>query len=263
MLYLFSSIYDDVTILPQFLAHYIALGVERVVFNVNTYLDPSLPKRIAAFCEVWPVSIEATFSAPQTWAIQNRLRNSAQTKYMNDTDWALIADLDEFQEYPASLRSVIEACEQNAQSCIHGVLLDRVSSSGVLSELNGQIPVAQQYPFGAPVTREILRAPDCKIVAVRGCVRPSGTCVSTARFAEGDSVRVSPINATIHHYKWHLGVLRKLRERAELYERLFVQGNSAFRNYEESKRFIDHYNAYGRIALEVFNPHEVVNLQAR
>jgi len=257
MVYLFSSVYDDVTILTQFIEHYRQVGVDCVVLNINTHANGLMVQQVEARIRNYPVLISYIYNAPQTWQIQNRLRNRAQELFMKQEDWALIADLDEFQEYPHPLSEVFQNCEERGDNCIYGTFLDRVSSSGELPSLRADWPVSIQFPVGVPLTREILRAPSTKIVAVKGHLKPPMTCIPMARTADFSEPRISPIQATIHHYKWHAGVLRKLRERALLYKTMFQAGNPAFRNYQESERFLCYFEARGRIAVEEFSRDQV------
>jgi Glycosyl transferase family 2 len=258
MLYLFSSVYDDITILPQFIEHYLQLGIDRVVLNINTRQDPLMLDKVRFFTRDYPVSVSTVFCEPHTWPLQNLLRNRAQDQYMSDNDWAIIADIDEFQEYPSSLAALLRSCEERGENSIYGSFLDRISSTGELSLLRSDLPVGLQFPIGIPLTRKVLRAPADKVVAVRGSLKPPATCTPMTILRDEFGGRISAVRATIHHFKWHASVLKKLRERMDLYKQEFHAGNQQLRNYKESERFLLYYEIRGRIDVRDFLPEDVL-----
>jgi hypothetical protein len=74
--------------------------------------------------------------------------------------------------------------------------------------------------------------------------------------------RTSAVRATIHHFKWHASVLKKLRERMDLYKQEFHAGNKQLHNYKESERFLLYYKIRGRIDVRDFLPEDVLRFDA-
>jgi len=253
MIYLFTGIYDDITLLPQFLHHYQSLGVDHVFLAVNNYKDRRMSHKVKEVAHGQPVTVAHEYQAPHSWVTQGMYRTQVMSSHMQPGDWALVADLDEFQEYPEALRGLLSGCEASGEDCVCGTMTDRVASDGSLPVLRADIPVSAQFPIGLPLTRQVLQAPVNKVVCIRGPSPLPRSCVTVAELTREHLRRVSLKHAIIHHYKWHAGVLAKLIERRDSYKKAFGQGNHSFANYRESERFLDYFEKKGRIDLSDFD----------
>ena len=250
MIKLFASILDSVVILRQFLAHYQALGVEGFYFNMYEAFDPLVPDRAQRILDDFG-AVGMRVTGPHDWVRQNELRNELQRANVANDDWALLADLDEFHEYPRGLAQTLRDAEALGYDCVWGHMIDHVAPGGELVALDEHAPVFEQFPIQCHVTRDILKAPDWKIVAMRSHVLPPSSCVPDRVMR--DKYGASPathFGVVIHHFKWHAAVVEKLRRRLELYERQYATGDVRFACYKESANFLAHLREHGRVRLD-------------
>ncbi len=249
---LISTIYDSITILDQFLAHYRAIGVEQFVFNINESFVPGIAARAQSILERYGVTVAHVSGTPQNWIQQNRQRNASQAACTREDDWVVIADLDEFHEYPLGLAETLRAAEAQGYDCLYGQLVDRLAPDGELIPMREDVSVFEQFPIQCHITHEILKAPDWKIVALKGRIFPVGTCVPHDVMRDTYAARpYTGFGIISHHFKWHAEVLKKLRRRVDFYQRQFAQGDVRFSCYKETANILDHLARYGRVRLDV------------
>jgi hypothetical protein len=135
-------------------------------------------------------------------------------------DWAVVADLDEFQEYPDDLASVVEYCEERGYDAVTGEFLDRIGPDGAMPPITDGESLWDTFPLGGDVTKGLLADPGIspfysgKVVAAKGT-----TLISWGHHyvARGNPCPHSEISVPVHHFKWDAGVLSRLRARYELY----------------------------------------------
>ena len=95
--------------------------------------------------------------------INDFLRESVGTN-----DWALLADADEFIEFPTKLNEFLKIADRRSQNLLLGTMIDRLSLSPAFPVVSNDRSLDDTFPFAYPLTRQIRRGWDRKIVAIRG-----------------------------------------------------------------------------------------------
>jgi len=161
-------------------------------------------------------------------------------------DWFLIADADEFHEYPSPLNDLLARCNEEHYDAVEGRLIDHVAPEGDICPLSGSPGIFQQFPRTVEVT-EMLGMNASKIVAHRrttfsGRLRRANHGIDP-EFA--DSTRILPKTCVIHHFKWHSRVIEKLRQRADYYQ-CIGRTTDAARNL----RFLAWFAEHGKFPVQ-------------
>jgi UDP-N-acetyl-D-mannosaminuronic acid transferase (WecB/TagA/CpsF family) len=96
------SVYDHAELLPHFLEHYAQLGVRRMLVSAREESAYEIAQSLAKDYPVRVVYTPSAFFADSDKAAVEAAMLDAETQ---DPDaYVMHLDLDEFQEYPASLR---------------------------------------------------------------------------------------------------------------------------------------------------------------
>lgn len=138
----------DLPLIDHFIKYYKNLGVERFLICLHSLTedDPNLKSAISILNEhgIEPADI---------WIGKYRERKKSRrleglVEDLNDDDWILTADADEFQEYPINLIKFIKKCETNNVAAVHGLIVDRIKEDGSIpNELEEGVPILEQFPL--------------------------------------------------------------------------------------------------------------------
>lgn len=104
--------------------------------------------------------------------------------------WHLLADADEFQQYPAPLSEVIAQAEKSGHRVVGGLMLDRIAASGHLIGWRPEGGLDLAYPLGGHLTHRLLHGDPRKIVLARHDVTVAG-----GNHRAPDSVRMPTVSA--------------------------------------------------------------------
>jgi len=239
----------------MFLQHYEKFRPKKILIVVNASKDSETyntvkekVKKYRNLCvlQEWP----GEFSEDEKVA-QEKLISS---HYRKDSDWAIYADIDEFQFYPKDIRSSIKNAKRLGFDYLEGRLIDRICITGELTPIIKDIPLEVQYPIGGYITKEILKGWDKKIVCAkmsrdigggrhvfinRGGVYFKG-CNTEPYFEE-----LSPhsFGIEIHHFKWNELTIKKL-------EKELTFNHKSLEAWKlEHKRFLEHIKLYNKINI--------------
>jgi hypothetical protein len=239
-----TEIWDTFELLPHFLDHYKRLGCARVLIAVA-----GANKGILSTVE--EIAERAQIETKIQWfdsAYYDNDMNQTLPKAMldqenlNPNDWVIYADLDEFQEYPASLHDVVEeSIRQNIQA-ISSEWLDRVTRNGRLPPIQMTPTIGEQFPIGCRLSSRRLRSFSSKILMCRW--KCNMGCAGHHQLP-GYPADKWPIGTKaqyiVHHFKWNSGVL------ARLARRLDPQANVNVSYAAECQQFLELYAESGRI----------------
>ena len=227
----------DLPLLPHFLRHYAALGIEpeRIVclLNAEDEADPGLAQadRILAAAGAPP---GRRWIAPYTSASMWAQRREAQDDLGTDA-WVLSADVDEFHQYPEPLAAFLARADALGADCIQGVFVNRLAPGGRLAPVEDGAPLPGQFPLMADaigalggVGRHHNRLGTVKIMAMRGAVRPSRGGHHPAERHRARYLYEAPLGefaaidrpafrfavpTLVHHYHWTASLADRLRRR--------------------------------------------------
>jgi hypothetical protein len=244
-IFLVVTVGPDYQLLPKFLRYYKNLGVTDFLVILNT--QDSAPRNI--LCEHGISSVGSWIDPFSEYSKQMYERSIVLT-HCTQKDWILYADLDEFQFYPRGLATHIKECEKNKINFLEGKLIDRVSSTGELIDLDISKSLEEQFPLGGLLTSNLLKAWDKKVVLAKGKLIIGG---GHHLFLDDVKYETLPYKSMlnkhskgiqIHHFKWDKNLLVRMDKYLKL------QDKSLHFWKKEILRFLEHYSKYGKINIQ-------------
>lgn len=224
----FSSSHLD--ILPHFVNHYAALGVQRdcflLLWNTPPNSSADTERDAHAFFAALGVGVvqwRGVFTSAAAHYNKISLLHSVQR-----SQWVVYADVDEFAELGGdTVQARIAVLETHAYTHQSAITVDRVAADGRLVNIRSAPGLALQYPQRCSFTAAHGRAD--KIVFLRGDLRTSSgnhIVISDRIFqlnnqsapSHGVERRASPCIVTLSHYKWTADVVVYLQQRIALYK---------------------------------------------
>jgi hypothetical protein len=203
--------------LPQFVAHYRSLGVDRFLLSLQQEPTVAAQARLAQTSRFESAlrglgitqSFELTesYDSASVYRHQERISNQFVTK----DDWIVWCDSDEFQVYPLPIAEVVQSCLAQGIDAITGILIDRIAADGSLPDFDPSRPVWEVFSRPCNVTGSIARGPMEKVAFARSDIR-----LRPGNHAPEDPKTKCAAQAIpIHHFKWHAGVIAQLRFRLD------------------------------------------------
>lgn len=228
--------------LPQFVAHYRDLGVERFLLTLHTppALDPAeADRQRAAFARVVedlgagpPQFVVCHFNAINVVNHQARLVDA----HARPGDWIVWTDSDEWQMHPRPIPAMIEWARSLGCDYVPGIFVDRVAADGSLAPFDPARPVAETYARACTISQNLLRTDIRKVTLARHELR---TTPGHHMPANPAAWRAFPRHVQVHHYKWDSTVRDRLRER------LRPEFRAVSPWWTESQRILDYLDARG------------------
>lgn len=197
-------------LLAAWVRHYQHLGVERflIAFHFPEHVTDQRRHELQAASRKLGVIPTRTSTGPWHEHTNTQIRDSL--RQTAGPGWHLLADADEFQQYPTPLTEVIAQAEKTGHRTVGGLMLDRVAAGGHLADWPPDGGLDLAYPLGGHLTHRLLHGDPRKTVLVRHDVSvASGNHCAFGHQPDADRICV------VHHFKWHSGVLDDLRHRVQ------------------------------------------------
>ena len=225
--------------LPHMLSHYRSLGVEEFIIHAHaSTCEDRVLSEIREITDAYGGQVASVNVGPWLTGMNAALYTSSRAE--RPEDWFILADQDELQVYPDSLKSIINYCERYGYTFIEGSLIDRISETGRLNEVQTGVPVWEQFPLGAMISGRLLGSVINKIVAVKGGVQ---LIDGQHRAYSGFGCPPSSVYVPVHHFKWVAGVEVQLENRVALNRRLRPPSTDLYT--AECERFLAYYRENG------------------
>ena len=211
MVHLTTVVGGSLTTFRRMLQHYADMGVTSFLVNVHLRWpsDPILDEARQIAAELG-ISIHSTTVG--RW--QDVIRNIyARSRSAYPRDWHVLADQDEFQQYPLGLRETIKLCEREDYDYVQGCFIDRIAQGGRLEPIRPDVSLFRQFPIGAFLTYPLAGADARKVVLVRGHV---DLTQGQHRALSGNPCPHSKTFVPVHHFKWVYGIRERLLERVQV-----------------------------------------------
>jgi hypothetical protein len=237
---------QDLPLLSRLIDHYKYLGVNgRWLIGVHmaTPDDPILDRAEQILGQH---DIEVALTVVGPW--RHRLNPGViqRTRSLYPSDWAVIADQDEFHVYPDSLSSITEYCEKRGYEGVSGEVIDRIGENGALPRITKGHSLWHTFPLAGDVTKALLATPGGRAFYSPEVVLAKGSAVigwGNHYIAQGNACPSEEITVPVHHFKWDAEVIHRLRSRHELYTELGEPYGW------ESEIFINHLREHGRVDI--------------
>ncbi|MFJ5309817.1 hypothetical protein [Streptomyces sp. NPDC088350] len=195
--------------LTSFITHYrerVGVSDFYLGFHFTEHAPHSVRDELLSVCEelIGPPTLIS--QGPWHEEVHSQLRDHLRVRA--GAGWHLIADSDEFHDYPVPVTDLIADAESVGSKVIGGLLFDRVAEDGAIRSWSVEEGLEKAYPLGGYLTPRLLGGNPGKIVAAH----------SSVRLALGShrNLDASPINrplVPVHHFKWREGVLPDLARR--------------------------------------------------
>ena len=155
-------------------------------------------------------------------------------------DWMILADLDEFHNFPIPAGRLLKQCDEQGINCVTGRLLDRVAKGGKLKFIEKEAQIDSQFPHTSCLTNHIGGGNTTKIIALKSPLVPGLGHHSLSKKRRKAKNLKTPID--VFHFKWDSVVIERLAKRYEDYSRKNIRwSKESLRLYEylsENKRIL-------------------------
>lgn len=237
-------------LLTAWTSHYRTLGVQRfqIAFHFPDHTAPG--HRNALLGAAADLGIGPTLTSGGPWHEHTNTDLRERLRTLAGPGWHLLADSDEFHQFPAGVDEAITAAEDTGHGVIGGLLLDRVAGDGELLPIVAGLDPDSAFPLGGHLTYRMLHGDPRKIVAVRSdVVVASGNHRAPEHRPDPDRL------VCVHHFKWRGGVLADLHQRVHRFGTgEWIEHTPAVR--AEAGRLLDHVSRHhGRIDTADPRPH--------
>lgn len=235
----------DPRALHDFLTHYEDLGIGTIRLAVHIPMGgPDEIDSLLSVVRQHGISEPPVERGPwNEWS--NREALSSLRKNCSVPGWHVVADVDEFHQYPCSLADLIEEADRAQATAVAGVLVDRVHPLGDLAPWPPDGDSDSRFSLGGFLTPNVLGGDPRKIVLAR-----SGVDLEIGQHWSANAKMLGLDSSCLtlcHHFKWHLGVDKYLRGRKVAYESgEWMESGPAMR--QEASRLLNYLKAHdGRI----------------
>jgi len=235
---LFTVVYNDARLLPPFLRHYGNAGIKE--FYLAT--APEYSSTAREYAEHYEIFVIEGLDVTESMSAGSAAVGEMRRLHQQDAEWVVIVDLDEFIEFDETITQVVSAAEDEGANVVRGIMYDRFTRNGRLSDFEPNADLSKIYPVKSRFVRDVMGGCDHKGVLVKGKIM--GAPRGGHHWFAGE--RVFSRTLEISHYKWNSTSIMRVKR---AHEALVAMGIPWAIEY---KRVIDHYEQHGRFAWEEF-----------
>lgn len=233
---LFVSIFDDASLLPHFLRHYVRFGITEFHVAVPEDLAAEVRRTSAGYAVLQYNDFEVAETVCGGISAVTQMREAAQ----GADEWIVIVDLDEFVEFGMNVHRIVEDMEAERANIARGIMYDRFAEDGQPKPFDENSDLPSLYPVRARFIKNVMNGFDIKGVLLKGHLRGRG-----AHHVFYNEKRYSKV-FEISHYKWNDPSLKRIKQAYEM------SGAAGLDWSEQYKKVLDHYTTHGRFAWETF-----------
>ena len=145
MIHLFTYIDSKYpSIVPHFLKYYVNyLGIKNHKVILHSEKNDSNRKLCIKYLNeynITPTMVDSYSSQQKMDAVNEFIKN------LDNDDWLIYPDVDEFFCYPNTLRKFLCECDKDNVTIVRGVFLDRMSHDKELKTINNKESIWKQFP---------------------------------------------------------------------------------------------------------------------
>mmetsp|Transcript_6795 Transcript_6795/g.20329 ORF Transcript_6795/g.20329 Transcript_6795/m.20329 type:complete len:435 (-) Transcript_6795:829-2133(-) len=227
-------------LIGYFVEHYAKLGIlhENMLFTiqVSRLTDPDELKILITKLIEWNVYYDIYLG---NWTSESLMFHQAHKLLFctKKKDWIVVADSDEFHEYPGkNISFFVKEMTIKGYNFANGIFLDRISTDGSLVEIDDSMHLFEQFPLGCRVHLRLGLGTPKKVMIFRGALRinrghhrlalcwfwqrrnqlylsPWSTCPPQ----NAEKISPYPKRLNVHHFKWLKGQLESSEYKAQAY----------------------------------------------
>lgn len=212
---------EDPVLFEHWVTHYLSLGIGRENFLLVFHAKSEDSESIATFRRILSslgVNAKITFMYGEFNVFRKYLYSvQCRQQFAGKNDWILLADVDEFQEYPEPLVDFLRAADQRGCYAVRSRFNDRFANDYLPKKVVREVALESQFPKSLRFTQLILRGCCTKIAAHKMQVMTSeggnhSVWPDPRKEAEDPRI-IQSRDVKVHHYKWTEGIEKRLAER--------------------------------------------------
>ena len=229
----------NLSIVSHFLNFYTRQGINDFYFILQS--NSNCPARIQetkSLLQEFKINEKFIWKGGYTAPLLNKYMQQAVNSY-NKNDWIILADIDEFHNFPVRAKQFLSDCNKEGINCVKGHLIDKVAEKGELKLIQKEPRIDRQFPHAADLTKKIALGNTGKIVALKQPLAAGNghhAIVKKKRNAQYSNQIID-----VHHFKWDSLVLKRLQKRYRYYVTKKIKW------YRESERVSSYLIKHGRI----------------
>ena len=227
-------------LIDYFVEHYAKLGImyENMLFTIQVteVTEPDKLRALITKLMKWNIYYDIQLG---NWTSEALMFHQAHKLLFCTTkeDWIVVADSDEFHEYPGkNIRTFVEEMTNKGYNFANGIFLDRISADGTLLEIDDFMHLFERFPLGCRIHLRLGLGTPKKVMIFRGELRinrghhrlalcwfwqrrnqlhlsPWSTCPQQS----ADKISPYPKRLNVHHFKWLKGQLEASEYKAQAY----------------------------------------------
>ena len=174
---LVATDFNGSALIPHFLSHYRALGVQDNKMFLDLHHDPALPDVALSQCRdlLGATGVHTRLLVQEyTPELQDLAMLSALSLVpMHPEDWVIVVDLDEFLVFDGAddVYEVIDLMAAEQSTYAIGEMLDRVAPRGDLSQISNDTVIWDQFPLVCPVVSGVSKGLPFKVTIHKSYLR--------------------------------------------------------------------------------------------
>jgi inorganic pyrophosphatase len=213
LIYAICAIRDGgADLLPHWLEHYSALGVDRLVLATIHPTDDCAEQTIQDCHRRWQFERLAMPAEANGELDQDELRRTVLRRAgARVGDWILHTDLDEFHQFPTSLRRIIAACDEQGIDAIVSRFTDRIARDGTLAPIQSTPSIWKQFPVACRMSEAICHKYVQKAMLSHFEVRTTAGHHGVSTPCRAGIPIGRPEQYRVNHFRWHAEAASRLK----------------------------------------------------
>lgn len=246
-----------IILLESFLDYYSSIGIKSENILVTVQLTPfSRLERVVKVMNILTRKGVYHDTFIGNWSSEALMYHQAH-KLLHCTileDWIIVADSDEFHEYPTNNVTVfLKSLDTQGINVVNGMFLDRISLRGSLIDPSPKFHIFSQFELGCELHRVIGLGTPKKVMAFKGYLRINrghhrlALCWFWNRrnYLDLTTWKVCPPRdlvyiktykrrLNVHHFKWMKGQYESTKQKAEVWK-----GTPVAKSYINALKYFD------------------------
>ncbi len=228
-------------LIEYFIEHYSKLGIlnKNMLFTIQINVDVNV-RTLQRVTDI--LSSRGTYFDVflGNWSSEALMYHQAHKLLhcTKETDWIVVADSDEFHEYPGNnISRFLSVIEAEGYNLVNGIFLDRLARDGTLQDLGEKDNLYEKFPIGCRLHLLFNLGTPKKVMAFKGYLRinrghhrlalcwywnrrsylhltPWKTCPPERQFA----LKPFKKRLNVHHFKWMKGQYSATQCKARVWE---------------------------------------------
>jgi hypothetical protein len=236
----------DYDIVSHFIKYYKDIGVDEFLIVLNTDVPNSKKlKEVQNILRGYGIEEKQIWYEKYDFIKHTQILMDLIESQVEEKEWVITVDIDEFQEYFCDLRKFISYLEKNHYEYAVGTFVDRISIGGDIVKINNDTDLFETFPVRTKLTKDIMysnRNFIQKVVIHKSYIKldfGQHRCIEE----EEKKYRSCKHLIDVHHFKWRGDLIQNTIDRIEM----FKINNLGSRQLQS---FLDFYEKNGSLIAD-------------